>query len=216
MITQLSYSHIKRTLLLAATLLFLFPMQAASAQSYPTECMTDAEGLFLKWNAYWQSDHRDNNVIYKIERATKIPTKSRKLHYVLELSASEKAVLPHRRLSAKEGVAILGFCNRIASSKNMLESPREKSKSRQKIINHRKLSDKINAQNRDNTSKKGLAFIEYRNGQWVRGDFPAHKDTTFCSVLGKKFACLRTDKKLHQNDLIELEAKIAAMDGLEY
>jgi hypothetical protein len=178
--------------------------------------MTDAEGLYIKWKANWQSDRRDQDVIYKIERATKIPSKARQLHFVLELGAIEKAVLPHRRLSAREGKPISGFCDRISSSMHELQVPKRSSKAIQKTINHRKLSDRLSAQSREKPSQSQQAFIEYRNGEWVRGDYPTNKKTTFCSVLGKKFACLKRDKSLYRDELVDLEAKIAAIEGLEY
>lgn len=194
------------------------------AQNYshdPTHCLTDAEGLFLKWNSRWQSDGKDLDQIYKIERSTRLPSKSGE-HFVLELRALKKATLPYRRLSVKEGRILAGFCQNLSHSLSKLSHEQSVKKS----ITQRKLSNRVSARNSEKRMETGLTrsisersemrFIEYRDGKWVRGDLPIRREITSCTILGKKFACLKRDKKMHEAELLELEAKIAAMEGLEY
>ena len=101
-------------LILAITLTTL--CSSAYCQTKPINCLTDIEGKYIQWDSKWQKDAKENNLVYKIVRKTKVPSK---LHYVLELKPMSAMKKKYRNLSITNKSSFPNFCERISTDKNV-------------------------------------------------------------------------------------------------
>lgn len=182
------------------------------AQSDPMSCLTDAEGLFLRWNKAWQKDKKDQGIIYRIDRITKVPGKK---HFALELQSESRAAIPSRMLSVKKSSSLPSFCKNLAVEKSTLT----KKVYRQELARRKKAKRgcAVNLESLRNRNKENaLPFIEFKEGKWMRGDSPDYEETATCYVLGKKFSCIHEQKNKYKAQLSALEKKIRAAGSIKH
>ncbi len=220
------------TLLLALSLGILAALPGvATANADGLTCLKRAQGDTLFWNSKWQRDNRDENVEYQILHVSERYEKGRPA-ITLELSAISSASRPFRYVSVADPRVANGLCSRL-SSRRKKNAGRIKVKRRGRPSglslsgigdappppppsNAEKKREKLQvAKVKKASTRPPYPFISYSAKGWVRSE--VRKNATFwdtCSAVGRRFTCLKSEKKQYRRELNALTAEARAIKGL--
>ena len=182
----------------ALGLLFLAPSVAVAEKGFP--CLKGGTGKTLIWNASWQSDRKDDNVVYQIGEILHFETNN-SYTTVLKLIAEQSATKETRHLPISSVASARMVCESLSTSQT-------KSRSSQKTMVK---SDSTASRSKRRTPQ----FIKYVRQGWVRADLPRTQiplDT--CIIMGREFLCLEEDKQRFGEQLQLVAEQIEAQPQL--
>ena len=176
----------------------IFPSIAVAEKGFP--CLQGSTGKTLVWNASWQSDRKDDNVVYQIGEILHFETNN-SYTTVLKLIAEQSAEKETRHFPISSVASARMVCASLSADQVKLRS-----NNRENI--------------KPSTAKPARLsrtpqFIKYVRQGWVRADLPRTQiplDT--CIIMGREFLCLEEDKQRFGEQLQLVAEQIEAQPQL--